>query len=83
MGAITQKESPGPITITTRKQATERFLIAVEIAGIRIEASSAIKLSKLSGAYSDVDGKGRRFRVRGRMKWEHLVELIFQGRHSD
>jgi hypothetical protein len=38
----------------------------------------AIKLSKLSGAYSDVDGRGRRFRVRGKMKWEHLVELIFQ-----
>jgi hypothetical protein len=40
--------------------------------------ASAIKLSKLSGAYSDVDGRGRRFRVRGKMKWEHLVELIFQ-----
>jgi hypothetical protein len=38
----------------------------------------AIKLSKLSGAYSDVDGKCRRFRVRGRMKWEQLVALIFQ-----
>jgi hypothetical protein len=38
----------------------------------------AIKLSKLSGAYSDVDGRGRRFRVRGKMKWEDLVELIFQ-----
>ena len=38
----------------------------------------AIKLSKLSGAYSDVDGRGRRFRVRGKMKWEELVELIFQ-----
>ena len=38
----------------------------------------AIKLSRLSGAYSDVDGRGRRFRVRGKMKWEHLVELIFQ-----
>src|SRR5262245_38445969 len=38
----------------------------------------AIKLSKLSGAYSDVDGRGRRFRVRGKMKWEQLVELIFQ-----
>ena len=38
----------------------------------------AIKLSKLSGAYSDVDGRGRRFRVRGKIKWEELVELIFQ-----
>ena len=38
----------------------------------------AIKLSKLAGAYSDVDGRGRRFRVRGKMKWEQLVDLIFQ-----
>ena len=38
----------------------------------------ATKLSKLSGAYSDVDGRGRRFRVRGKIKWEELVELIFQ-----
>jgi hypothetical protein len=38
----------------------------------------AIKLSKLSGAYSHVDGRGRRFRVRGKMKWEDLVGLIFQ-----
>jgi hypothetical protein len=37
-----------------------------------------VKLSRLAGAYSDIDGTGRRFYVRGKMKWEDLVELIYQ-----
>ena len=37
-----------------------------------------VKVSRLAGAYSDIDGTGRRFYVEGKMKWENLIELIYQ-----
>ena len=37
-----------------------------------------IRLFKDSGAYSDTDGRGRRIRFRGKMKWTELVNRIYR-----
>ena len=40
------------------------------------ETAFFMQLSRHSGAYSDVDGKGLRFRVCGKMKWRELINRI-------
>ena len=46
--------------------------------GYSNETAFFASLSEDSGAYVDEDGSGRRFQVRGKIKWSELVERIFK-----
>jgi hypothetical protein len=60
----------------TRRPAWSRFLIVNQKP--KYLQAFKVKLSRMAGTYSDIDGTGRRFYVMGKMKWEDLVELIYQ-----